>query len=197
MRAATASEGLKLFERSPPHLVLLDVGLPDLSGFEVCKEIRRTSAVPILFLTARSSEVDRVVGLEIGADDYVTKPFSPREVVARVKAILRRASAPSTPKTEGAFAVDESKRSIRFRGIALELSRYEYGILAFLLKHPGRVYSRTQLMEAVWEEPEMSLERTIDAHVKAIRGKLRAIAPDEEIIETHRGFGYSISERIL
>lgn len=193
-RAATAREGLELFAREGADLVILDVGLPDINGFEVCKRIRATSAVPIFFLTARSDEVDRVVGLEIGADDYVVKPFSPRELTARVKALFRRlTSHTAPPEGTGPFLVDEPRRRILFRGQNLGLSRYEFGLLKALVQRPGIVFSRGQLMEKVWEEPDMSLERTVDSHIKAIRAKIRALDPASEWIETHRGFGYSLT----
>ncbi len=179
-------------------LVILDVGLPDGSGFERCKEMRAFSQVPIVFLTARSDEIDRVVGLEIGADDYVTKPFSPRELVARVKSILKRArpthELPTAPAAAaGVFEVDQARARIRYHGTALALTRYEYLLLKFLVAHPERVYSRAQLMEQVWGSSQTSLDRTVDAHVKTLRGKLRAVAPDEDPIATHRGLGYSFT----
>ena len=195
-RAATAQQGLELFAREKADLVILDVGLPDMDGFDVCRRIRASSPVPIFFLTARSEEVDRVVGLEIGADDYISKPFSPREVTARVKALFRRLAAHAAPaapvSATGPFVIDEPRRRILFRGTPLDLSRYELGILKALVERPGIVYSRAQLMDKVWEEPDMSLERTVDSHVKAIRAKLRELDPDTEWIETHRGFGYSL-----
>ena len=178
-------------------LILLDIGLPDISGFDLLKEIRRNHATPIIFLTARNAEIDRVLGLEIGADDYVAKPFSPRELAARVKAVLRRAKAVAPGPVSGAptgFAVDTSRRQVTFRGQALELSKYEYEILATFIRRPGHVFSRDQLMELVWEQPETSLDRTVDAHIKNIRAKLRAVAPDADPIVTHRGSGYSLRE---
>jgi two-component system catabolic regulation response regulator CreB len=194
-RAATARQGLDLLAREPADLVILDVGLPDMSGFDVCKQIRTTSAVPIFFLTARSEEIDRVVGLEIGADDYILKPFSPREVTARVKALFRRLSAHvAVSSTAAPFTIDEPRRRILFQGAPLDLSRYEFGILKALVQRPGIVFSRAQLMEKVWEEPDMSLERTVDSHVKAIRAKIRASGSELEWIATHRGFGYSLTE---
>src|SRR5690349_8376047 len=182
-------------DRQPVALVVLDIGLPDMSGIEVCRRIRERHDVPVIFLTARSGEVDRVVGLELGADDYVTKPFSPRELAARAKAVLRRtrqAVSPPTPKT--AFALDEERRQISYFGTPLDLSRYEYKLLCVLLKKPGRVYSRDQLLEMVWDAPEASLDRTVDAHVKNLRAKLRDIRPDVDPITTHRGAGYSLKE---
>ncbi len=173
--------------------VILDVGLPDISGFEVCKTIRRFSEVPILFLTARSEEIDRVVGLEIGGDDYVPKPFSPRELVARVKAILKRTGPePKANFGNSRWTLDEAKARIRYQGQTLDLTRYEYRILKTLLAQPERVFSREQLMERAWECPESSFDRAVDTHIKTLRAKLRAVAPDEEPIRTHRGLGYSL-----
>lgn len=178
--------------------VILDVGLPDMTGFDVCKKIRETSNVPILFLTARNHEIDRIVGLEIGADDYVTKPFSPREVVARVKAIFRRtesnhsANQSQNNKKYSPFLVDDIANRIQYHGQYLELTRYEFMLLKTLIKQPQRVFSRNQLMDIVWVNAQDSLERTVDAHIKTLRAKLRAIDVANEIIITHRGMGYSL-----
>ncbi|MFL6201469.1 MAG: two-component system response regulator CreB [Thermoanaerobaculia bacterium] len=189
---------VELLDQQPVALVVLDIGLPDMSGIEVCRRIRERHDVPVIFLTARSGEVDRVVGLELGADDYVTKPFSPRELAARAKAVLRRTRQgggnPPPPSPKTAFALDEEKRQISYFGMPLELSRYEYKLLCVLLKKPGRVYSRDQLLELVWDAPEASLDRTVDAHVKNLRAKLRDIRPDADPIATHRGTGYSLKE---
>lgn len=185
---------VEMLDRQPVALVVLDIGLPDMSGIEVCRRLRQRHDVPVIFLTARTGEVDRVVGLELGADDYVTKPFSPRELAARVKAVLRRARRGGGSPPSAAFALDEEKRQISYFGRPLELSRYEYRLLAVLLKRPGRVYSREQLLELVWDEPEASLDRTVDAHVKNLRAKLRDIRPDVDPIATHRGMGYSLKE---
>ncbi|MDR2092347.1 MAG: two-component system response regulator CreB [Azoarcus sp.] len=175
-------------------LIILDVGLPDMSGFDVCRELRRQSDVPILFLTARAEEVDRIVGLELGADDYVAKPFSPRELVSRVRAILRRARG--TPEGSGtaapAFQIDREGMRIACKGQWLVLTRYEYLLLACLLEHPGRVYSRAVLMDKVWRDAEETEERTVDTHIKTLRAKLRAALPEDDPIVTHRGLGYSI-----
>jgi two-component system, OmpR family, catabolic regulation response regulator CreB len=192
-------EGVELLARGGFDLVILDVGLPDGSGFERCKEIRAFSQVPVLFLTARSEEIDRVVGFEIGADDYVTKPFSPRELAARVKSILKRTLAvPSAPASSSrssgtAIVVDEERARILYHGTPLTLTKYEYLLLKFLAAHPERVFSRAQLMEQVWGSSQTSLERSVDAHVKTLRQKLRAVAPDEDPIATHRGLGYRLS----
>ncbi|MDR2880674.1 MAG: two-component system response regulator CreB [Azoarcus sp.] len=178
-------------------LIILDVGLPDMSGFDVCREVRRSSNVPILFLTARAEEVDRIVGLELGADDYVSKPFSPRELVSRVRAILRRARNHEPESPQGAapaptFQVDREGLRIACKGQWLNLTRYETLLLICLLEHPGRVYSRAVLMDKVWTDAEETEERTVDTHIKTLRAKLRAALSGQDPIITHRGLGYSI-----
>ena len=192
--AMTASEGLQKLKDLSFDLVILDVGLPDMSGFELCKLIRKTSMVPIFFLTARSEEVDKVLGLEIGADDYVTKPFSPREMTARVKAFFRRHHDVQLKEVsqlqKGPFAIDEDQYRISYNNQSLDLRKYEFSILRFFLDHPGKVYSRMQIMEQVWTEPDMSMERTVDTHIKVIRAQLKRFT-EKEFIQTHRGFGYS------
>ena len=196
--AATGEAAIERQRGAPAALVILDVGLPDLNGFEVFKRLRAFSDVPVVFLTARSDEIDRVVGLELGADDYVAKPFSPRELVARVRTILRRAAKAAGPAAAAApvlpFGVDEGKRQIRFYGQLLELSRYEYGLLKTLVERPGHVYSRDVLLDKVWDTSSESLDRTVDAHVKTLRAKLKAVAPGLEPIRTHRGSGYALAE---
>jgi two-component system catabolic regulation response regulator CreB len=202
----TAAEALREFSAAPPALAILDVGLPDASGFELFKRLQELPGgkeVPMLFLTARSDEIDRVVGLELGADDYVAKPFSPRELVARVRTILRRSGgrATATPEagatvTAGPFELDEERRRIRYYGQALELSRYEYGILRLLVRKPGRVYTRDELLCQVWDDDSESYDRTVDAHVKTLRAKLRAVAPQLDAIRTARGAGYSLNEEL-
>jgi len=179
------------------QLIVLDVGLPDINGFEVCRRLRQFSDVPVIFLTARSDEIDRVVGFEIGADDYVTKPFSPRELVARIRVILRRI-APKPPaeismtKRASTFELRAPEAKILFHGRALDLTRYEYLLLKTFLEKPGHVLSRAQLMDRVWEDAPDTLERTVDAHIKSLRGKLRLIDADNDPIQTHRGMGYSL-----
>lgn len=197
IRVATLAGARQALSSSEFSAIVLDVGLPDGSGFDFLKELRKSHKTPVLFLTARDGEIDRVVGLEIGADDYVTKPFSPREVSARLRAIFRRVEdsqqePQQAPPTD--FEIDRQKRRILFKGQALELSRYEFGILNLLLSRPGQVYSRQQIMEHVWEEPDMSLERTVDTHIKTIRGKIKAIESGSEVLVTHRGIGYSIKD---
>lgn len=181
-------------------LVILDVGLPDGNGFDFCREIRMKHRVPVIFLTARSGEVDRIVGLELGADDYVAKPFSPRELTARVRAVLRRSEAGALAASGTASSAnspwkhDSAKCRISFRGAPLELTRNEYRLLATLVAAPGRVYSRDQLMHAAWDDPGASLDRTVDAHIKTLRAKLRSAAPEADPIVTHRGLGYALRE---
>jgi two-component system catabolic regulation response regulator CreB len=178
-------------------LVILDVGLPDISGFELFKRLRALREdLPVLFLTARGEEIDRVVGLELGADDYVTKPFSPRELVARVRTVLRRTAikAASAPAMALPLHCDEGRRQIRYYGRALDLSRYEYGLLKTLLSRPGFVFTRERLLDLVWDDSTESLDRTVDAHVKTLRAKLKAVAPELEPIRTHRGVGYALAE---
>jgi two-component system catabolic regulation response regulator CreB len=187
-----ARDALAWLGGNPVDLVILDVGLPDDSGFEVCKTLRRTSEVPVLFLTARASEVDRIVGLEIGADDYVVKPFSPREVAARVRAILKRTGGNSRVTTgEAEFTVDEAQLLIRFRGHPLALTPHEYRLLGCLIRRPEQVFSRDQLLSAIGVSTDAGYARNIDTHIKELRAKLKAIDQDAEPIRTHRGFGYS------
>lgn len=191
--SSLAGEALALLEREPFDLVILDVGLPDISGFEACKRLRRFSEVPVIFLTARSEEIDRVVGLEIGADDYVVKPFSPRELAARVRVILRRVAPRQAQGSEApsAFQIDDAAFRIHYHGQALSLTRHEFRLLRTLLGQPRRVYSREQLLDALGVASEAGYERNIDSHIKSVRAKLRAIAPTIEPIQTHRGIGYS------
>ncbi len=195
-------DGLRRLAEGGIDLVVLDVGLPDRNGFDVCRELRRSNEVPVIFLTARSSEVDRVVGLELGADDYMVKPFSPRELIARVRARLRRSITQHAEAGEwkqlGAFEHDASGRRIRYHGQMLDLTRYEYGLLAVLLSRPGAIFTRAQLMDAVWTHAGDSADRTVDAHVKTLRAKLRAIRADSDAdndrdpLRTHRGVGYAL-----
>lgn len=192
----TVGEARELLAGDGIALVILDVGLPDGNGFDFCRELRLLSQLPVIFLTARTSEIDRVVGLEIGADDYVVKPFSPRELCARVRAVLRRATDAPSPSPPGApaFAIDQERMRIAYQGTPLDLSRYEYRLLEVLSAHPGQVFTRDQLMNQAWEEPEASLDRTVDTHIKTLRAKLRQVTPDHDPIKTHRGVGYALKE---
>lgn len=203
VRVATGRDALDAFGAEEFAMAILDIGLPDMSGFDVCRKMRESSQLPILFLTARESEVDIVLGLELGADDYMTKPFSPRELTARVRAHLRRSgrsavSAVETPVAdEQLLDHDKVRQRILCRGRALELTRNEYQLLAVFIGAPGRVFSRDQLLDAAWADPLAAMDRTVDAHVKTLRAKLRAVAPDVDPIVTHRGLGYSLDETAL
>jgi len=195
VRVATGLAAVPVLDNGTVDLIILDIGLPDINGFDLLREIRQARKTPIILLTARTAEIDRVLGLEIGADDYVAKPFSPRELAARVKAVLRRTQQPATAgASRETFTVNTSRRVIAFFGITLELSKYEYDILKHFIERRGHVFSREQLMNLVWEQPETSLDRTVDAHIKNIRAKLRAVRPDLEPIITHRGSGYSLRD---
>ena len=197
-----AREALAAFAAQPPDLAILDVSVPDGNGFDVCRAIRKTSELPIVFLTARTEEIDRILGLELGADDYVSKPFSPREVCVRVKAILRRSAGHATataitPATATDSAVpvlqlDEAVQRIRCGDRWLALTRYEYRLLATLLKRPQRIFSRGELMDLVWHDAPDTADRTVDAHIKLLRAKLREAGTRAELIQTHRHMGYSL-----
>ena len=193
-----AADGLALLRTDGFDLAILDVGLPDGNGFELCRSVRGFSDIPIIFLTARADEIDRVVGLEIGADDYVLKPFSPRELAARVKSILRRiqmprsAVLPTLQPTKAGIEVDEERAIISFKSQALDLSRTEYLMLKALAARPEKVFSRGELMDAA-DLAEASLERSVDTHIKSLRAKLAVLAPDADPIRTHRGLGYSLA----
>lgn len=196
----TGSDCLERLSGEPFDLLILDLGLPDGSGFEVLRKIRSdasNSKLPVIILSARSSEADRVAGLETGADDYMVKPFSPRELAARVRAVLRRfdGSGQSEENAQKWFSVDEQKKVIYFQGQSLSLSPYEYGTLALLLERPGIVYSRQTIMDRVWEEPEDSFDRAVDTVIKNIRSKLRKINGEEDPLETRRSMGYLIREK--
>ncbi len=174
--------------------LILDLGLPDGNGLDLCRELRRTSNLPIVMLSARGEEMDRVLGLELGADDYLSKPFSPRELCARVRALLRRSAlAPSAaPEPAALFEHDLAGARLRLAGHWLKLTRREYGLLQALLRRPGKVWSRDQLLSEVWGDDADSTDRTVDTHVKTLRAKLRDVRPDLELIVTHRGLGYSL-----
>lgn len=194
----TGEEALAKLAQHAVALIVLDVGLPDMSGFELFKRMQTQTDAPVIFLTARSDEIDRVVGLELGADDYMAKPFSPRELTARIRTVLRRVQktqrAPAASTAATPLTIDEERRRIHYYGRALELSRYEYGLLKTLAARPGRVYSRDELLELVWDEPGDSFDRTVDAHIKTLRAKLHAVAPRLEPIRTHRGVGYAFAD---
>lgn len=194
VQAADGPAGLRAVEQERPRLVVLDVGLPGgLDGIEVCRRLRMTSQVPVIMLTARDSEVDRVLGLEMGADDYVTKPFSPRELVARVKAILRRAE-PVARNTEeplrvGLLEVDRARREVRAGGELVPLATREFDLLAYLCENAGLVLSRRQLLDGVWGAGWYGDERTVDVHVRQLRRKLGGALP----LATVWGVGYRLA----
>ena len=194
--AKTCGEAKSLLTERKFDFAIFDVGLPDGTGFDLCKEIRAFTSMPVLFLTARSDEIDRVVGLEIGGDDYVTKPFSPRELVARVKAILRRIVPTDLPMVEttevGGLSHCSEKCQFTFKAMTVELTKAEYQLLLALYKYPGRVFSRDQLLDQISVDPGAAMDRVIDAHVKAIRAKLGKVDQSgKDLIETRRGLGYA------
>ena len=193
-----ASKALAYIKEQSVDLIIMDVGLPDMTGFEACKQVRKFSEVPVMFLTARGDELDRVVGLEIGADDYVVKPFSPREVAARVKAILKRVR-PIVAATESLlpserpreFVIDVERKTIHYQQQLLQLTRFEFCLLQALIEQPGRVFSRDQLLSAVGVTADAGYDRSIDGHIKTLRAKLRVVNAAADPIKTQRGFGYS------
>ena len=196
----TGKDAREFLDKENISLIILDIGLPDVNGFDLLRDIRKKTSIPVIVVTARSDEIDRIVGLEIGADDYVTKPFSPRELTARVRAVLRRLASADIRLEEAmtagnlVFQLDEKRCVIRYYDKPLELTRYEYRLLSAMISNQGRVFTRDNLMDRISENPEMSLDRSIDTHIKTIRQKLKAIRPDEDPIITHRGLGYSLKE---
>jgi two-component system, OmpR family, response regulator RegX3 len=196
--SGTAGESLALADRVKPDLVLLDVMLPDGSGFDVCRELRARSRVPIIMLTARGEEADRVAGLELGADDYVVKPFSARELVARVRAVLRRAAETGERRVEGAtkigdLRIDPARRSVSFRGEELELSRKEFDLLRLLIENAGSVVTRERLIDEVWDTNWFGSTKTLDVHVSGLRKKLDDDPGSPRYIHTVRGVGFRFS----
>jgi len=192
--AGTVSEALELASQIDPDLVLLDVMLPDGSGFDVCRELRQTSQVPIIMLTARGEEADRIVGLELGADDYVVKPFSAREVVARIRAVLRRtdtsAPAEDTPIEIGELRLDPARRLVTLNGDSLELSRKEYELLKLLMENAGSVVKRERVFEEVWDTQWFGSMKTLDVHVSGLRRKLGDDPSQPRFLHTVRGVGF-------
>jgi len=182
-----------------PDLVLLDLMLPGRDGLAVCRDLRAFSRVPVIMVTARVEEIDRLLGLELGADDYVCKPFSPREVVARVKAVLRRTAPPDGPPApadaQGVLALDADALRVRAGGREAELTAVEFQLLQTLMRHPGRIFSRGLLMERIYDDGRVVSDRTIDSHVKKLRRKLSALLPGEELIHSVYGAGYRYEPR--
>lgn len=200
--ARTGGEALELAKRTSPALIILDIMLPDIDGWEVCREIRRSSDVPIIMLTAREGDEDKIVGLEIGADDYVTKPFVPRELVARVKAILRRTSRASTPvETNGDrlvfrdMTIDPGKRQVQLEGQPITLRAKEFDLLLELARRPGFVFPREKLLQDVWGYEFFGDSGTIDVHVRRLRAKLNDDSSNPRFIETVWGVGYRFKEQ--
>lgn len=177
-------------EHHQPSLILLDIMLPGLSGLELCKRLRQHSAIPIILLTARVEEIDRLLGLELGADDYICKPFSPREVVARVKTVLRRTKPSSQPNTNHDLRLDNDAYRAWLQGHDLELTAVEFLLLATLVQHRGRIFNREQLMNAIYSDNRIVADRTIDSHIKKIRRKIAQILPEQELIHSLYGAGY-------
>lgn len=192
-------DGLHEVRAGRADLVLLDVGLPDCNGFALFHEIREISKIPVIFMTARGEVVDRVTGLELGADDYLPKPFDYRELLARVRVALRRAAKnPEPPASPAAgttpFLIEPEKRRIRIQERVLDLTPLEYGILKTLIERPGHVYSRDYLMDSLWSGPFTSSDRSIDQHVKTLRRKIGLILGETPVILTHRGIGYAMRD---
>ena len=197
--AADGLAALQLAREYNPDLILLDLMIPEIDGLDVCRELRMTSAVPIIMITARGEEIDRVLGLEIGADDYVTKPFSVRELMARVKAVLRRAQKDDGVESStllrgpGNLLMDVERRSIAVNDEAIELTRLEFDLLHRLLVNPGRVLTRERLLEQAWGYEYVGDTRAVDSAVKRLRAKLRAVSDEADCIESVRGLGYRVN----
>jgi two-component system, OmpR family, response regulator RegX3 len=192
-------EALPAFDRIRPDLVVLDLMLPGMSGTEICRALRRRTEVPIIMLTARDAEVDRVVGLELGADDYVTKPFSTRELVARIRAVLRRAPLADTsdvqvPVEAAGVRVDRARHEVRVDGATVELPPKEFELLAYLLEHAGRVLTRGQLIDEIWGRDYVGDTKTLDVHVRRLRNRIEADPKEPARIQTVRGVGYRFAD---
>ena len=189
---ADGREAVPAVKASQPDLVLLDLMLPGRDGLDICRELRSFSDVPIIMLTARVEEIDRLLGLELGADDYICKPFSPREVVARVKAILRRARGSGEQVSSVVLRIDEATHSAVFRGITLELTPVEFRLLKTLAANPGRVFSRDHLLDNLYLDHRVVTDRTVDSHIKNLRRKLEQAAPGQDPIRSIYGVGYKL-----
>ncbi|MGB8984722.1 MAG: response regulator transcription factor [Anaerolineales bacterium] len=200
LTAADGRTALRLAGESKPDLILLDLMIPEVDGLDVCRELRKSSGVPIIMITARGEEVDRVVGLEIGADDYVTKPFSVRELMARIKAVLRRAQneagneSAALLRGPGSLLMDVERRAVTVADTSIELTRLEFDLLHRLLINPGRVLTRERLLEQAWGYDYVGDTRAVDSAVKRLRAKLREAAPEADCIESVRGLGYRIDQ---
>lgn len=190
---ANGSEVVSWVRDELPALILLDLMLPGRDGLELCRELRTFSSVPIVMVTARIEEIDRLLGLELGADDYICKPFSPREVVARVKAVLRRSGGGETLQSAG-IVLDESRYRATLHGHDLELTAVEFKLLQMLVAHPGRIFGRQQLMDRIYADQRIVCDRTIDSHIKKLRKKIAGVDPANELIHSVYGVGYKFEE---
>jgi two-component system response regulator RegX3 len=195
--AATGTDAIKQFNENGADLILLDLMIPEISGVEVCKTIRTTSQVPIIMLTAKDSEIDKVVGLELGADDYVTKPYSSRELIARIKAVLRRGSNEDVTPENGIHTVagirlDTGKHQVTVNGTLISLPLKEFELLEFLMRNSGRVLTRTQLIDRIWGGDYYGDTKTLDVHIKRLRSKIEADPANPVLIQTIRGLGYKL-----
>jgi DNA-binding response OmpR family regulator len=199
IHAHDGKQALAAFRRDKPNLVLLDLNLPEMDGLDVARTLRAESNIPLIMVTARVEETDRLIGLELGADDYITKPFSPREVVARVRAVLRRVegeTAPAEILRAGAVEMDLQKHTVTLDGEPIDLTPTEFELLAALMKHPGRVFTRLQLLDRVQGDAFEGYERTIDAHIKNLRQKLRDDPKQPRYLITVFGVGYKFAEDV-
>lgn len=194
--AATGPDALAEFDRNGADIVLLDLMLPGLPGTEVCRQIRQTSSVPVIMVSAKDDEVDKIVGLELGADDYVTKPYSPRELVARIRAVLRRGLGDPIPDTDileaGEVRMDVERHVVTVKGVATKLPLKEFDLLEMFLRNPGRVLTRGQLIDRVWGSDYVGDTKTLDVHVKRLRAKLETNPAEPELLVTVRGLGYKL-----
>lgn len=191
-------EALNMIKTSNPGFVILDIMLPKIDGWEVCRRLRSFSDVPVLMLTAREEEIDRVLGLSLGADDYVVKPFSPRELLERVKAILRRARPVQSPKVKllckGGLVLDPEKLKVTLHGRIISLTSHEYKLLYALMRSPGRVFSRSELLDHFYQHGEVVVDRVIDVHIGKLRQKIEMVPARPQYIQTVRGFGYRFTD---
>ena len=189
------TEALDALQQQLPDLILLDLMLPGTDGMTICREIRKTSAVPIIMMTARVEEIDRLLGLELGADDYICKPYSPREVVARVKAVLRRTGSAQTTPSEN-FVLEEHEAVVKIKGQSCSLTQIELGLLKTMVAHPGRIYNREQLMHRIYSDNRIVSDRTIDSHIKKLRQKLKSLDNESEYIHSVYGIGYKFETEL-
>lgn len=184
------TEALHALQQNLPDLILLDLMLPGTDGMTICREIRKVSSVPIIMMTARVEEIDRLLGLELGADDYICKPYSPREVVARVKAVLRRTGNNQATANDHRFVLEEDEALVKINGESCSLTHIELGLLKTMMAHPGRIYNRQQLMHRIYPDNRIVSDRTIDSHVKKLRQKLKTLDNESEYIHSVYGIGY-------